>query len=491
MAERYVSSLATAGTGTELDPWTWAEAMTAINDTTVDNGDRVNIKADGTYTAADVAITRDAVASSRITIEGYSGIVGDGEIPTIQRASGEVGHWIDFNSGLYYIFKNLKCDVNNEGDGTGYSFYSDSLNFHENVEVLNSADQYSVRDGVWVNCYVHHGVRGFFSIRGSNCIATNHSIGQAYSSSILFGCVGKDSGAGENFQNSYCFSCISDGGLGHGFNVAGTYLLMNCIAINTPVGKIAVRTQGICFAINCNFYDNDGTDFDQAGSTINPTYLDPQFTDPDNLDYTRTGDNLDNLGFNEIGMVESVNYKIDIGPFQGLPHYPTAITGDPFTAVYDTLWSILEDSTDFTGRVDKGNRIKYRGYRKPIDPEKPEVSTDDMPEVRIVTGGMIPHLQNTSSSSRMTVKYSIEVRSGSKDLRVAHYPIVWSIYRAMASWATRLTALTWNGKTYVILGKPIGEVTEGIERGEVSKGIEGWYALWTISVDCWFDTSDL
>jgi len=165
------------------------------------------------------------------------------------------------------------------------------------------------------------------------------------------------------------------------------------------------------------------------------------------------------------------------------------IVTDPFTAVYNELWAILLDSENFN--VKRGNLINYIGKR---DPEKDEVATEDLPEVRLSPNGIIPHIQNTSSSSRLTVRYSIEVRSGDKRLDESHYPLIWAVYKAMRPWATRLRALTCaendNG-TFVITGRPVDTIQEGMERGEVSRGIAGWFAIWSIEVDMWFKSSAL
>jgi hypothetical protein len=167
------------------------------------------------------------------------------------------------------------------------------------------------------------------------------------------------------------------------------------------------------------------------------------------------------------------------------------IATDPLTAVHEELWLLLEDSPDFTHRMKDGNKITYVGNR---DPEKQEISTEDLPEVRIVPGGLLPHLQWTSNSSRLTARYSIEVRSGSKDLSEAHYPLVWAVYKAMRPWADRLRELTIaenDHGPFVMLGRPSGDVTEGIERGEVTRGVEGWFSIWVVEVDMQFASSAL
>ncbi len=136
----------------------------------------------------------------------------------------------------------------------------------------------------------------------------------------------------------------------------------------------------------------------------------------------------------------------------------------------------------------------YTGSARMGDPEKEEISTDDFIEVRVVPGGIRPHLQWTSNSSRLTVTYALEVRTGSKNLEQKHYPIIWAIYKAMRPWADRLRALTISENSsgpFVMLTRPIGDVTEGMERGEVSGGIDGWFSIWKIEVDMQFASAAL
>lgn len=170
------------------------------------------------------------------------------------------------------------------------------------------------------------------------------------------------------------------------------------------------------------------------------------------------------------------------------------ITTDPYTACYKELMLILTDSSDFTTRVKPGNRIMYTGSARQQDPEKEEISSDDFIEVRLVPAGIRPHLQWTSNSSRSTAMYAIEIRTGSMNIEQKHYPVIWAVYKAMRPWATRLASLTIaenSSGRFVMLTRPIGEITEGIERGEVSGGIEGWFSIWKIEVDMQFTSSAL
>lgn len=168
------------------------------------------------------------------------------------------------------------------------------------------------------------------------------------------------------------------------------------------------------------------------------------------------------------------------------------ITEDPFTVAYNAIWDTLVASPDFTADVKVGNRIVYTSVTENRDPDKMETITDDFPETRFIASGFTPHIQRTSNSSSVVCRYSVEIRSGTKALDVAHFPLVWAVYRALSQWEKILTELTWNcGERFIILARPVGDVVEDIERGEVSRGVEGWFAIWTVEVTMFFSTSAL
>lgn len=160
---------------------------------------------------------------------------------------------------------------------------------------------------------------------------------------------------------------------------------------------------------------------------------------------------------------------------------------DPLSTLYDALWTMLEAHSGFTDLVRIGNRVKFAGEMR--DPEKSMVLSADRPTVGILAEGGLPHLEATSNASFLTARFQIIVITGDLRLDEELYPVTWEIYGAMTRWHTALTALTWNGKTFVHLGRPTNFVETPVE--VVNQGIRGWVGKWTYEVEMHFTTLDL
>lgn len=167
---------------------------------------------------------------------------------------------------------------------------------------------------------------------------------------------------------------------------------------------------------------------------------------------------------------------------------------DPYSQVARTLWELLESCPEFVALVAPGNRIKFQRVGQPhgenATPWKDKISDADLPEVRLVCTTLEPHLQNTSTSSKVVTRWQLEFATDSMLLDAQALPLAWAISRAMLYWTESLLALTWRGEKFVQLARPQPASLGRIDR-DMSRGIKGWSALWAAEVILWLNTSKL
>jgi hypothetical protein len=161
------------------------------------------------------------------------------------------------------------------------------------------------------------------------------------------------------------------------------------------------------------------------------------------------------------------------------------LADNPIRLVYAALWDLLEANSLFVSHAKK--TIKFIGTA--MYPELDSVSEADLPEVRIVLAGLTPQAYNTSSSSRLTITFQIQVATGSI-LFASALDMQWIVYCAMHNWREHIEALTWNGKPFA--RKTTTDEVQDTERNrQLNRGIRGWATVWQGTVDCWFDASDV
>lgn len=161
---------------------------------------------------------------------------------------------------------------------------------------------------------------------------------------------------------------------------------------------------------------------------------------------------------------------------------------DPFTLVFDSLWSLLENWTPFTNLVPVGNRIKYTSGTR--DPEKELMSTADTPEVRIIPTSSLTHLHRTTNSTSVLQRLEIQTSSGDQRLEEKHFPVKWEVIRALTNWRSEVEALVWNSKKFVKNVKG-HEALEGVSEFDINRGIKGWSAIWSCEIEMFFTTADM
>jgi len=329
MAYWYVSAWADGGgDGSKGSPWSLDEAITADGNGTVGQGDTVWFKADGVYQKnGSITITAAGTTSLHTRWEGYTSAIGDNGRATFQRTGGS-GYFI-VATAAYRRYKNFTFDMNSEGSG-GFNGYNYIL-WVINCEFKNNTSGYTLypRYNYYINCYIHdctaiYGYAIFYHCIIADCTAGAYGI--IYVCSRFDTCIMKNISGGVGMRRpATVLNSIFDNasnGAGHFLQVETVrgQLIWNNIFLNHAVGAgyaISLASGDKShFIRNNNFYNvpNKCNDMSVVG-----TYheLDPQFKDPANLDYRRTGSNLDDLGFSHIGL-QGLDYGIDIGPDQGI-----------------------------------------------------------------------------------------------------------------------------------------------------------------------------
>ena len=167
---------------------------------------------------------------------------------------------------------------------------------------------------------------------------------------------------------------------------------------------------------------------------------------------------------------------------------------NPFTLVYNALWELLECNEHFKKLVRAGNMIRFAGKEADNAIAKVILKTAnanaDVPEVRILPRGTVPHIQRTSTSSFLTTKLEIQISSGSYKLDEVLFPVQWAVYRAMSTWQNVVMQLKWKDRNFVHLVRPLSSNDMAMDV-DVMRGIPGWTALWSCEITMDFKTVDL
>jgi hypothetical protein len=169
---------------------------------------------------------------------------------------------------------------------------------------------------------------------------------------------------------------------------------------------------------------------------------------------------------------------------------PNPPSADPFTLVFNELWSLAEASVPLTALVKPGNLIKYNKAqdRSPI---KEEIAVADMPELLLTSVGTSDIKSHSSScGSGITRQYQWLLTTGDFRINFKLYPVQWALFAAVIAGESAIAALKWNNKPFVTRMMWSG-LSEGLSNAELNRGIKGWSSLWTFQIEMNFTTADL
>jgi len=159
----------------------------------------------------------------------------------------------------------------------------------------------------------------------------------------------------------------------------------------------------------------------------------------------------------------------------------TALITDPFTQIYNAIWTILENHDGITKRVRLKNRIKLSG-RDP-DPYKSTVLDGDLPELLLEPSGGGGFLW-TSSGLQITTTFQLRLAAGDLRIQKQLFPIKWEIIRALKQTRTNL------GLSFV-KNADIIDITETTGNADVDRGTPSWTGLFEIAVQIYFTDTEL
>ena len=159
----------------------------------------------------------------------------------------------------------------------------------------------------------------------------------------------------------------------------------------------------------------------------------------------------------------------------------TDLITDPFTQIYNAIWTVLENHDGITSRVRLKNRIKFSG--KDPDPQKSNVMDADLPELTLTPSGGGGFFW-TSTGIQMEPSFKLQLATG--DLRVQKqlFPIKWEIIRALKQTRTNLDLS-------FVKNIEISDIDESTENADSDRGTPQWTGLFEILVHVYLTDTEL
>lgn len=161
---------------------------------------------------------------------------------------------------------------------------------------------------------------------------------------------------------------------------------------------------------------------------------------------------------------------------------------NPFTQIYNALWTGAERNKAITDYIRAGNRIKY----DVAIGDKEQINENDLPELALISTGMTSNIMETSSTTLVVKNYTWFISTGEYDINEFLNPISWELLRCMVDWDKFLCSLTWPDENWhFIIRLNVADTEEGTMMSNLSRNIKGWAAAMTLDVMCCFRTDDM
>lgn len=170
---------------------------------------------------------------------------------------------------------------------------------------------------------------------------------------------------------------------------------------------------------------------------------------------------------------------------------------DPFSQVYNALWTLAESSARLTGLIRLRNRIKWND-KAWTPPDKLEVSDADLPELALLVTQLSGKIRGTSSGSQALIQLDWMLCTGDPNVCRSVLPVMFAVYAAMCPWIAisangqvpTINPVQYKGETFV-KRVDLVQANLGLTDPERNRGIRGWSSVWACEVEMWFQTSNM
>lgn len=149
---------------------------------------------------------------------------------------------------------------------------------------------------------------------------------------------------------------------------------------------------------------------------------------------------------------------------------------DPFTQVYDALWTMIKSDVPLMAIIKAGNVIDFDGNRNPL---KDNLNEADLPELMLEPAGGEGVPSASSTGAKSTQRFSLTITNRTLDVE-RFYAIKWRLFYLIAKNAPDNLGLDF---VKIVRGFEDENGMQGVRRKLV------WEARFVIEVDMWWAKS--
>lgn len=158
---------------------------------------------------------------------------------------------------------------------------------------------------------------------------------------------------------------------------------------------------------------------------------------------------------------------------------------DPITIFFDGFNDVLNANPTIGSLIRSNNIIRFGN---PIG-LKNAIQHGDLPEIVITPTGYRQEDLGTSGTCRLSEAFDVWIETGKKDVSQITC-LTWELFKCFETFnASKAGELTYNGHRFIELLR-FGSGSQAQTSINQNRGIDGWSAVWTFTVDMFFPISE-